>query len=66
MKLLTTSESSLSNSLQSPDNGNFDHENGYRKPPVILKIVPEAGYDVYTGKRPISEKQRRKSNNDNE
>jgi hypothetical protein len=30
-------------------------------PPVILKIVPEAGFDVYTGEnRPIAVKQRRK------
>jgi hypothetical protein len=52
MKLLTTSFKSFkySNSLQSPYNGNFDHENGYRKPPVILKIVQEAGYNVYTEK----------------
>jgi hypothetical protein len=27
-----------------------DTENAYRKPPVILKIFPEAGCDVYTRK----------------
>jgi hypothetical protein len=24
----------------------------YRKPPVILKIAPEADYDAYTGENP--------------
>jgi len=26
----------------------FDPENAFRRPPVILKVVLEAGYDVYT------------------
>jgi hypothetical protein len=30
----------------------FDPENAYRKPPVILKIIPEAGYDRETGENP--------------
>jgi hypothetical protein len=30
--------------------GNFDPENVHRKPLLILKIVPEACCDVYTGK----------------
>jgi hypothetical protein len=29
---------------------NFDPENVHRKPLLILKIVPEAACDVYTGK----------------
>ncbi len=42
----------------------YDPEIAYRKPPVILKIVPEAGYDTYTGEnRQIAKKQRRKSTN---
>jgi hypothetical protein len=32
---------------------NFDPENVHRKPLLILKIVPEAGYDVYTEKSTI-------------
>jgi hypothetical protein len=27
----------------------FDPDNAYRKPPVVLKSVPEAGCDTYTG-----------------
>jgi hypothetical protein len=36
----------------------FYFANAYRKPPMILKSIPEAGYDTYTGEnRPIAEKQ---------
>ncbi len=34
---------------QRPYRGDFDPENTYCKPPVILKIVPKAGYGIYTG-----------------
>jgi hypothetical protein len=49
-------------------NGNFDPENVHRKPLLILKIVPEAGCDVYTAwkNQPIEEKLRRQSTNDRE
>ncbi len=36
--------SSAPNPLQRPYSGDCDPENVNRKPPVILKIVPEAGY----------------------
>jgi hypothetical protein len=48
MNLLANFETPLSNPLQRPHSGDFNPENAYRKPHV--KIVPEAGYDVYTGK----------------
>jgi hypothetical protein len=41
--------------------GNFDPENVHRKLLVILKIVPDVGYDVYTGK--IDQYQRSKDVN---
>jgi hypothetical protein len=40
IKLLTNSENQFSNPLERPYSGDFDPENAYRKPPVILKIVP--------------------------
>jgi hypothetical protein len=49
-ELLTNSKNSHSNPLQKAHGCNCDPENTYRKPPLILKMVPEAGYDVYTGK----------------
>jgi hypothetical protein len=50
IKLLTNSENPFSNPHHTPCSGNCDHENKYRKPPVVLKMVSKAGYDVYTGK----------------
>jgi hypothetical protein len=44
MKLLTNFERDLQ--------WLFYPENAYRKPPVILKIVPEADYDTFTGENP--------------
>jgi hypothetical protein len=43
VKIITHFESPFSNFLQR----RFDPENAYRKTPVILKVVPEAGYDTY-------------------
>jgi hypothetical protein len=45
MKLLTNSENPFSNSLQRLYSREFT-EIAYRKPPVILKTVPKAGYGV--------------------
>jgi hypothetical protein len=42
--------------VKDPCGSNFDPENAYRKPLVILKIVPEAGYYVSTGKSTNREK----------
>jgi hypothetical protein len=43
-----------SETLQRP----LEPENTYRKPPVILKMVLEAGIDTFFGEnRPIAEKQ---------
>jgi hypothetical protein len=42
MKLVTNSKILLV-TLSRLYSGDFDPENAYRKPPVILKIVPEAG-----------------------
>jgi hypothetical protein len=70
MKLLTSFESHFSNSLQRLYSGNLTlilHR--YWKPHVVLKIVPEAGYDAYryTGEnRPIAKNQRQKSTNGRE
>ncbi len=41
------SKNPFSNLLQRIYCGDFDPENAYRKPPVILKIVPKAGYVTY-------------------
>ncbi len=47
------------NTVCADDFCDFDAENTNRKPPLILKMVPEAGYDVYTRKVNLAEKQRR-------
>ncbi len=44
MKSLTNSAKQYSNTLQRSFNGDFVPENAYRKPPVILKVAPLAGY----------------------
>jgi hypothetical protein len=63
LKLLTKSKNSFSNPLLRPYSGDFDPENAYRKPPVILEMLPEAGYCVCIGKnRPIAEKGQKSSN----
>jgi hypothetical protein len=36
LKLLTNFENPSSNPLQRPQSGDFDNENAYMKPPVIL------------------------------
>jgi hypothetical protein len=60
MKLLTYSENDFSNPLQRP----YGTILTLKLPPVILKIVPEAGFGVYTGEnRPVAVKQRRKPTN---
>jgi hypothetical protein len=46
MKSLTNSENPSSNPLQEAA---YDSKNCSRKQPLILKIVPKAGYDTYTG-----------------
>jgi hypothetical protein len=62
MKSLTLSKNNFGNPLQRTYSGDFDPESVYRKLSVILKIVPEAGYCLYTREnQPIAEKQRRKS-----
>jgi hypothetical protein len=69
MKLITYSENHFSNPLQRPKSDHSYPENAYRKPPVILKIVPEADYDTVclTGEnRQRAEKQRFKSTNGRE
>ncbi len=55
IKLLTSDENPFSKPFQTHCSGDCDPANAYRKPPVVLKMVPEAGYDVYTG--PIAQKQ---------
>jgi hypothetical protein len=58
MELFTRSKNHYNNPFERPYSGDFDPKNTYRKPPVILKIVPEDGYCVYTGEnQPIAEKQ---------
>jgi hypothetical protein len=44
MRLLTNSENHFSKPIQRPYSGKFDPENAFRKQPVILKMVPDAGY----------------------
>ncbi len=64
MKLLTSFENPFINPLQTPYSGDFDSDTAYRKPHVVLKIVPEADYDAYTGENqpiPVAKNQRRKS-----
>ncbi len=54
IKLLTTGIPKIFHQPSPPPwpyySGDFDPENAYRKPPVILKIVPEAGFDMCTWK----------------
>jgi hypothetical protein len=61
MKLFINSENHYIDPFQRPCSGDFDPKNTYRKPPVILKIVHEAGYCVYTGENQPIRKARRKS-----
>jgi hypothetical protein len=58
----SSSQNLFSNPLQRPYSGAFDPENAYRKPPVILKIVPKACNGLRTEENLlIVEKQRGKS-----
>jgi hypothetical protein len=58
LKLLTNSENQFSNHHHRPYRSDFDPDNAYRKPPVILLRLL---YLLYTGEnRPITEKQRQK------
>jgi hypothetical protein len=59
MKLLAGFKKPFQYPLSETLQRRFDPENAYRKPTLILNIVPEVSYDMYeyTGEiRPIAEK----------
>jgi hypothetical protein len=61
LRLLTNSENHFSNPLQRPYSGDFDPENAFRKPHLILITVPDAIYVMYSGENlPIDQWQSRK------
>jgi hypothetical protein len=52
MKSLTISENRSNNPLQEAA---YDSKNCSRRQPLILKIVPKAGYDTHTGEKLIKD-----------